>query len=194
MTKYYKTYLKSTLIMVFQVYNMNKPSQLVESGWPSVSYSRGSFANTEILSAVYGPYESRNSAKSNMSKCIVEVVISDLNTQTDHSASERILSDLFSSVIKVSKYPYLTIMICTQLLKKDKNFLSACINSAFLALKSSNIEINYSLISADYELPETGVITLAVIPNTDEILLSLCEKPVDFVVYQKLVHTLAGIP
>jgi hypothetical protein len=169
------------------------PSQLVESGWPSISYNRGTYGHTEVLSAIYGPYESRNSSKSNMSKSIIEVVISDLNIQTDHSASERVLSDLFSSVIKTQKYPYLTVMICIQLFTKDKNFLSACINSAFQALKASNIEINFSLIAADYEITGGGIATLAVIPNTDEILLSLCEKPVEFEVYKKLVLSLAGV-
>ena len=172
---------------------MTKPSQLVETGWPSMSFHRGTYGHTEVLAALYGPYESRNSSKSNMSKSIIEVVISDLNPQIDHSASERILSDLFSSVIKTQKYPYLTITICVQLFTKDQNFLSACINSAFLALKGSNIEINFSLVAADYEISGGGVMTLAVIPKTDEILLSLCEKTVDFGVYKKLVHSLAGI-
>ena len=172
---------------------MSRPSQLVDSSWPSISYSRGTFGHTEVLSAIYGPYESRNSSKSNMTKSIVEVVISDLNTQTDHSSSERILSDLFSSVIKTQKYPYLTIMFCLQLFTKDQNFLSACINSAFQALKASNIETNFNLIAADYEVSGGGMATLAVIPNTDEILLSLCEKPMDFEVYKRLVHSLAGV-
>lgn len=163
-----------------------KPSKLVESCWNCMSFHRGTYGNTEVLAAAYGPYESKMTAKSNYSKCNVEVVISDVENSADHSVNERILSELFSSVIKVKEYPYLTVMICVQIFVKDFNFLSACINAGFEAVKRANLQIACDVVAKDF-LNEGSLATLAIVPKSDEILLSVCEKNLPFEEFERIV-------
>ena len=123
--------------------NLVKPSKLVESCWGTMGYSRYSLLDSEILAAVYGPYESRNSQKSDYKKSLVEVVISDITTQSNHSENEKVLSSLFSSVIDVEQYPYLSVIICFQVFSKDENLLSACINSEYQAILQAKLQTKF---------------------------------------------------
>jgi ribonuclease PH len=168
-----------------------KPSKLVETGWSCMSFHRASYGNTEVLAVVYAPFESRMTAKSNFSKGLVEVVLSDVNVADDHSEKERIISDLFSSVIQLHKYPYLTVMICIQIFVKDFNFFSACINSAFQAVKKANLALNCSVVAKDF-LVGQGVTSLAIVPKTDEILMSFSENVLSFEEFERILNHLAS--
>ena len=172
---------------------MMKPSKLVEGAWSNMGYHRCSIGNTEILAAVYGPYESRNSQKSEYTKSLVEVVISDTSFSIDHSQNEKAMGDLFSSVIDNEKYPYLSIVICIQIFAKDENLMSACINAAYLAAVSSGLEIKYKIIAKDF-LVEDSRLTLAVVPSSIFIVFSLCSSPVSLEAYKRCVEVLAQEP
>jgi ribonuclease PH len=168
---------------------MMKPSNLVENAWVNMGYCRHLSQQSEVLAAVYGPYESRNSQKSDYKKSVVEAVVSDITTQLDHSYTEKILSELFSSVIDIEKYPYLSIMISIQIFSKDENIISTCINAGFQAIINANLQIKYQMIAKDF-FNENGRITLAIVPDTDLILLSLCDNAVNFEYYKKCVYYL----
>ena len=166
-----------------------KPSKLVENAWGNMGYSRYTYSESEVLAAVYGPYESRNSQKSDYKKSNIEVVISDISTNIDHLQNEKVLSDLFSSVIEVEQYPYLTIMICIQIFSKDERILSACINAVYQAIIQAKLQIKHKVIARDF-FNNDNKITLAIVPKTDFILLSLCNKPIDFHYYKECINLL----
>ena len=168
-----------------------KPSNLIENSWGNMGFSRYSFLENQVLSAVYGPYESRNSQKSSYKKCVLEVVVSDVTTQTDHSNTEKILADLFSSVISTEKYPYLTIMICIQIFSKDENILSTIITSVYSALLETQLFIRYELIAKDFFSVDTKL-TLVIVPNTDLVLLSLCNASIELDYYKSCVKALSA--
>ncbi|CAG9322937.1 unnamed protein product [Blepharisma stoltei] len=168
---------------------MNKPSSLVDSAWPSMGYSRYTYNDTQIIAAVYGPYESRFSQKSDFQSAIIDVVLSDCLFSIDTSSHEQILKTFFSSIIDTSKYPYLSIMLNFQILSHGCNLLSSCMNAGLEALKFSNIELKTEFLAREYSI-SSSQIALAIVPKTDMILFSFCKVPLSFSDYKKCVEDL----
>lgn len=170
--------------------NLLKPSKLVESSWGTMGYSRFTNAESEVLVAVYGPYESRNSQKADYKKSLIEVIVSDITVLSDQSETEKVLSQVFSTVIDVEKYPYLSIMICVQIFSKDENILSTCINAAYQAILQGKLLVKYPIIAKDFWVNESKL-TLAIVPATDFILVSLCDRPIELKYLKECVAMLS---
>ena len=166
-----------------------KPSNLVEKGWATMGYSRMSNCNSEVLAAVYGPFESRNSQKSDYSKCLIEVVISDMHSSREFEQTEKVLSEFFASVVDVEKYPYMTIVVNYQIFSKDMTIVSTLINAGYSAIIQANLELKCRIVAKDFVNDELKL-TLAIVPFSDFILLSLCEGAMDFEYYQQCVKSL----
>lgn len=168
---------------------MNKPSVLVDAGWPTMGYTRYNKDDTQILASVYGPYESRFGQKSDSGKAIIDVVLSDCLFYTDTSAQEAALKSLFTTIVDIEKYPYMSIMINFQVLARGSQILASCMNAGLGALKAANLELKTEYLAKEFLVENTSV-TLAIVPKTDSILFSLCSNAIDFEIYKKCVEEL----
>lgn len=148
----------------------SKPSPLVESGWPTVSYTRVVESTCEVIAALNGPYESKFSRKRNFEKCCVEVVVSHYDFNKDCSDIENLIKGVLSTVIQLSSYPYLTICISIQILHGD-HYTAACVNSAFQAVRNAGLQLSSDLLAATI-VHSTGVLDIGIVPNTDLILFN----------------------
>ena len=172
----------------------SKPSPLVESGWPTVSYARITEPNCEVIAAVNGPYESKFSRKRSHEKAGIEVVVSHYDFSKDCSDIENLIKGTLTTVIQLSAYPYLTICISVQILHGE-HFTGACINAAFQAVRNAGISLTCDLLAATI-VHSTGVLDLGIVPNSDLILFSRSTGSLrreDFERYIREIHSIGTI-
>lgn len=172
----------------------SKPSPLVESGWPTVSYARVVESTCEVIAALNGPYESKFSRKRNFEKGSVEVVVSHYDFNKDCSDIENLIKGALSTVIQVSSYPYLTICISVQILSGE-HYTAACVNSAFQAVRNAGINLTSDLFAVTV-VHSTGVLDFGIVPNTDLILFSRstgCMPREDIERYIHEIHSISTI-
>lgn len=168
---------------------MEGPSELVQAGWPGMGYARYSAQDTIVIAAVFGPYESKSSVQSNYTKGLVNVIVSDVFFKTNTEEYEGVLKGVFDTVIDLREYPYLSITVSFQFIRKGGQLLASCVNAGYRAVLHSGLKVRHSVIAEDFNIDDSQL-TLGIVPNTDLILLSKMSRPIPLASYKSCLASL----
>ena len=144
-------------------------SSLEVTPYPSITYYRYQARGTEVLAAVLGPYESRATKKASYQHMHVDVVVSHVSFSEDTSDLEARVKACVQAITCAEQYPYLTLMVNVQVIRKGQEaLLPACLNAVYRALLETGLALRHGLYAE-----EVGGLVLAIVPDTSLVIQSV---------------------